>query len=239
MWPAIIAAAGSIGASALSYWNQRRSERLQEDLANSAVRRRMADLRKAGINPILAAQGVGAGGVSVQPVRFENPLEQFPDNMATAQRVKNENQLVEEQREKLKADTNVAKKQLDIMDASLVSSRLNNALTVASTRLNSANADKAEVVNLIYKLVGNTLKKYLGAGEKDADVESAAKRLLKVFGVGSGESPAEALWDYLTGDEDSPAPEKVWTPESMKSHKEVPATFRDVRKERYQPKGMR
>lgn len=196
MWPALIAVGGSIAASAMSYWNQRRSERLQEELANTAVQRRMADLKRAGINPILAAQGVGAGGVSVQPVRFENPLEQFPDNVATAKRVQNENSLLEEQREKLKADTEVSKKQLSIMDASLVSSKLNNALTVATTRLNTAKADQEEVWGDVFRLIGNSLDKYLGTKSRNATIETLAQKLLSALGFGKAEEPAETLEEY-------------------------------------------
>lgn len=229
---AAIAATGAIAASAFSYWNQRRSERLQVELANTAVQRRMADLRRSGINPILAGQGVGAGGVSVQPVRFENPFEDVPDNLATAQRVKNENQLVEEQRAKLKADTAVAEKQLDIQEASLLTSKFQNALTEATTRLNSANADKQEVVNLLYKLVGNSLKKYLGVGERDAGVDTVLRHIGELVGIKPGENPGWSLWKLFSGGEEEKPADWKWEPRHMQSHKEVPTTFRDIRKER-------
>lgn len=231
MLPAILTIAGSLGASAFNYWNQRRSERLQERLANSAVTRRMEDLRRAGINPILAAQGQGAGGVSVQPVRFENPLEQFSDNLATAQRVENENQLVEEQRDKLKADTEVSKKQIDVMRESILSSQLNRTATQITNRLNSAKADQEEVWAMVYRMVGNTLDKYLGAKSRSATVESAASRVLKALGFTVDEdSPAGQLWKWLSTKEEQ-AERKV-EPWQLKSHKEVPTTFRDIRKER-------
>lgn len=193
---ALIAAGGAIASSAMSWWNQRRSERLQEDLANTAVQRRMRDLRRAGINPILAAQGQGAGNVSVQPIRFENPFEQLPDNIATAQRVQNENQLVEEQRAKLKADTEVSRKQLDVMDVSMTSSKLNNALTIAQTRLTGAKANQEEVLGDLYRVIGNSLRKYLGTGEKNATVETVAAKILRLLGLKS-EDPAEELQEVL------------------------------------------
>lgn len=193
VWPAILAAAASIGSSALSWWNQRRSENLAQDLANTAVQRRMADLKAAGINPILAGQGQGAAVPVVQPVRFENPFESLPDNVATAKRVENENTLVEEQRAKLKADTEVSRKQLDVMETSMTKTAFDNARTIAETRLTTAKANQEEVWGDVFRLVGNSLRKYLGTGERNADVESAIQHILSAFGVGRVTEPSTVL----------------------------------------------
>lgn len=68
-----LAAGGSIFSSALSYRNAQTNRRFQANMSNTAYSRAMADMRRAGLNPILAGKMGGMSTPMGSQVNIGNP----------------------------------------------------------------------------------------------------------------------------------------------------------------------
>jgi len=78
--------AGSMITNSQNVKMQREQRDWEERMSNSAHQREVADLRKAGLNPILSATGgPGASTPNVQPARVENPLQDVSANFSAVQ----------------------------------------------------------------------------------------------------------------------------------------------------------
>jgi len=76
---------GGLLTSAFSVHESRQNRRFAREMANTAHQREVADLKAAGLNPILSATGgSGAATPSTSPANPENPMKGFTSNSMTA-----------------------------------------------------------------------------------------------------------------------------------------------------------
>ena len=92
MWPALIAGAASLyGTYQQNKENEASAQRqmdFQREMSNTSHQREVADLRKAGLNPILSANG-GASTPTGSSYQAQNPLEKGLTSAAEMQGVEN------------------------------------------------------------------------------------------------------------------------------------------------------
>jgi hypothetical protein len=96
VWPAVIAAAGAVGASLIGASGQRSANKKnislaqdnrqwQENMSNTEYQRSMRDMRKAGLNPMLAYSKGGASTPSGSVATAQNAAPDFSKVVSSAQ----------------------------------------------------------------------------------------------------------------------------------------------------------
>ena len=204
----LFSASGQAKANKTNLKIARENREFQREMSNTAVQRRMADMKKGGINPLLAAkydattpagamtqvgnvglagvQGASAAGQSAAQALMTQPEIQRIN--AEVERTLAETDLTKEQKQHVSELVQLVKQQTDLTAAQGYSQDLDNIVKAIITDFQEANPNFAimQYYGLDAKALMNVVTTILGGGFLGAITRHVLGRTGRQVGQGTG-----------------------------------------------------
>jgi len=129
-------AVGGAGSMLYDYWKYKDSQKYNKWMYANRHQLEVADLKKAGLNPVLSAMGSPGAYVGSSAGAVINPMENVTRDWSTAKRVNQEVKVMDAQAKKLIEDANLAKDQQ-------AQAKANTLVALESARINRIEANIA------------------------------------------------------------------------------------------------
>lgn len=182
---AVLAGAGSLIQGLGSYKSAQKQMKFQREMSDTAIRRQMADMRAAGINPILAARTGGAstpGGSAYQIPNIGQAAVEGYKGASSAGQMQAQTSLAGKQEGLVEAQTVLSKEQARKVTAEIDKLMPEQIYKIHSeAKLNNANARLADTREALTSLQRSLL----------ALDETAFKQLSRELGITVGPQTAE------------------------------------------------